>query len=174
MTPAQAWQYGTNVQTAYKYCKKETFVALTAMLKSTLDYLDYNKTIRETEHIIEAVEYLIEWFPAMKLEEWRCIMMNFKTGKYGNQFERLMLPEIVEAFKQFEGERAERMEKQIQRNKDIEQPEFSEEQRDIFKRLIKDLNLPEDDTDDKGRWKFIQYPSYDGSTDDTMAEQPEE
>jgi hypothetical protein len=48
----------------------------------------------------------------MKLEEWRCIMMNFKTGKYGNQFERLMLPEIVEAFKEFEGERAERMERE--------------------------------------------------------------
>ena len=162
MTPAQAWQYGTNVQTAYKYCKRETFVALTAMLKSTLDYLDYNKTIRETDHIIEAVEFLIDEFPAMKIEEWRCIMMNFKTGKYGNQFERLMLPEIVEAFKQFEGERAERMERQIQRNKDIEQPEFSDEQRDIFKRLIKDLNLPDDDTDEKGRWKFIVHPNSTG------------
>ena len=101
------------------------------MLKSTLDYLDYSKTIRETEHIIEAVDHLIQEFPAMKIEEWRCIMMNFKTGKYGNQYERLMLPELVEAFQQFEGERADRRHTAWKHIKDKPQEPMTEEQRNI-------------------------------------------
>ncbi len=132
---------------------------MTALLKSTLDYLDYTKTIRETEHIIEAVDYLIEWFPAMKIEEWRCIMMNFKTGKYGKQYERLMLPELVEAFQQFEGERAERRETTWKHIKNKPQEPMTEEQINIFKKLADDLDLPEDDTDERGRWKFIVHPN---------------
>lgn len=130
------------------------------MLKGTLDYLNYNKTIRETEHFIEAVDHLIEEFPAMKMEEWRCVMTNFKAGKYGNKYERLMLPELVEAFQIYEGERAERRESQWKhlKNKPEGEP-LTQEQKDIMKRLLADLDLPEPDYDDKGRWKFIEYPN---------------
>ncbi len=159
ITPADAWAYGTNVREAFKHCPKQTHAALTALLKSTLDYLNYNKTIRETEHFIEAVDYLIEWFPAMKLEEWRCIMQNFKAGKYGNQYERLMLPELVEAFQQFEGQRAERRETAWRQVRQKPQQEVSQEQIEIYKKLAKDLDLPEDDTDERGRWKFIEHPN---------------
>jgi len=159
ITPAEAWHHGTNVRSAYKHCPRITHAALTALLKSTLDYLDYSKTIRETEHIIEAVDHLIEEFPAMKIEEWRCIMMNFKTGKYGNQYERLMLPELVEAFQQFEGERADRRHTAWKHIKDKPQEPMTEEQRNIFKKLAEDLDLPEDDTDERGRWKFIVHPN---------------
>tara|TARA_R110002020_G_scaffold25498_1_gene82921 strand:+ start:761 stop:1159 length:399 start_codon:yes stop_codon:yes gene_type:complete len=129
------------------------------LLKSTLDYLNYNKTIRETEHFIEAVDHLIEEFPVMKIEEWRCIMTNFKAGKYGNKYERLMLPELVEAFQIYEGERADRRHTAWKHIKDKPQQPMTEEQRDLFKKLAEDLNLPEDDTDDKGRWKFIVHPN---------------
>lgn len=160
ITPADAWHNGTNVRAAFKYCPRQTHAALTALLKSTLDYLNYNKTIRETEHFIEAVDHLIEEFPAMKIEEWRCIMTNFKAGKYGNKYERLMLPELVEAFQIYEGERAERREAQWKhlKNKPEGEP-LTQEQKDIMKRLLADLDLPEPDYDDKGRWKFIEYPN---------------
>ena len=159
ITPAQAWTLGTNVRSAFKHCPKQTHACLTALLKGTLDYLDYNKTIRQTEHIIEAVDHLISEFPAMKMEEWRCIMMNFKTGKYGKQFERLMLPELVEAFKHYEGERAERREAQWKQKKEEPFEPLSEEQRHLFKKLIEDLNLPEPDTDEQGRWTHIPHPN---------------
>jgi hypothetical protein len=95
----------------------------------------------------------------MKMEEWRCIMMNFKTGKYGKQFERLMLPELVEAFKHYEGERAERREAQWKQKKEEPFEPLSEEQRHLFKKLIEDLNLPEPDTDEQGRWTHIPHPN---------------
>ena len=159
ITPSQAWELGTNVRSAFKHCPKETHTALTALLKGTLDYLDYNKTIRQTEHIIEAVDHLIHEFPAMKLEEWKCVMMNFKTGKYGKQFERLMLPELVEAFQDYEGERAKRMEVHFTQKKDEPFEPLSSEQSQLMKRLLKDLDLPETDTDQKGRWDFIPHPN---------------
>ncbi len=74
----------------------------------------------------------------MKIEEWRCIMMNFKTGKYGNQYERLMLPELVEAFQQFEGERADRMHTAWKHIKDKPQEPMTEEHQEIFKKLAED------------------------------------
>jgi hypothetical protein len=159
ITPSQAWELGTNVRSAFKHCPKETHTALTALLKGTLDYLDYNKTIRQTEHIIEAVDHLIHEFPAMKLEEWKCVMMNFKTGKYGKQFERLMLPELVEAFQQYEGERAQRRETLWTQKKDEPFEPLSSEQSQLMKRLLADLDLPETDTDQKGRWDFIPHPN---------------
>ena len=159
ITPAEAWQHGTNVRAAFKYCPRQTHAALTALLKSTLDYLNYNKTIRETEHIIEAVDFLIEEFPAMKIEEWRCIMTNFKAGKYGNQYERLMLPELVEAFQIYEGERAERRVTKWKHLRDKPVAPMTDEQRDILKKLSSDLNLKEDDVDERGRWKFIPHPN---------------
>lgn len=159
ITPSQAWSQGTNVMAAFKYCPKQTHACLTALLKGTLDYLDYNKTIRHTEHIIEAVDHLIQEFPAMKLEEWRCIMLNFKTGKYGKQFERLMLPELVEAFQDYEGERARRREEEWKQKKEEPLEPLSGEQKEMVKKLINDLNLPDPTTDSKGRWEHIPHPN---------------
>ena len=102
---------------------------------------------------------MIHEFPAMKLEEWKCVMMNFKTGKYGKQFERLMLPELVEAFQQYEGERAQRRETLWAQKKDEPFEPLSSEQSQLMKRLLKDLDLPDTDTDQKGRWDFIPHPN---------------
>ena len=89
-------------------------------------------------------------------------MTNFKAGKYGNKYERLMLPELVEAFQIYEGERADRRHTAWKHIKDKPQQPMTEEQRDLFKKLAEDLNLPEDDTDDNGRWKFIVHPNSEG------------
>lgn len=95
----------------------------------------------------------------MKLEEWRCIMLNFKTGKYGKQFERLMLPELVEAFQDYEGERARRREEEWKQKKEEPLEPLSGEQKEMVKKLINDLNLPDPTTDSKGRWEHIPHPN---------------
>lgn len=159
LTPAQAWHNGCNVRSAIKYEPQLTHVALMTLLKDAVDYLDYNKTITSTKDFIDAVDYLVEWFPVMKVEEWKVIMQRLKAGHYGNRYERLKLPELVEIFKQYEGERAEMRERDLQRQKDEPPTPLTEEQKHIFKRLMKELDLPEDDTDERGRWKWIEHPN---------------
>ena len=130
-----------------------------ALLKDAIDYLDFNKTINGTKNFVDAVDYLIKQFPAMKLEEWSVIMTRLKAGVYGKMYERLKLPELVEIFKQYEGERADMMEQNIKREKDLPPPPLTEEQRGLMKRLLADLKLPEEDTDERGRWDYIQHPN---------------
>ena len=130
-----------------------------ALLKDAIDYLDFNKTINGTRNFVDAVDYLIKQFPAMKLEEWSVIMTRLKAGVYGKMYERLKLPELVEIFQQYEGERAEMMERNIKRDKDTPPTPLTEEQKGLMKRLLADLKLPEDDTDKRGRWDYIQHPN---------------
>ena len=130
-----------------------------SLLKDAIEYLDFNKTITGTKDFIDAVDYLVEMFPAMKVEEWKVIMHRLKAGHYGKMYERLKLPELVEIFKQYEGERAEMMERDLQRQKEQPPTPLTEEQKHIFKRLMKELDLPEDDTDERGRWKWIEHPN---------------
>jgi hypothetical protein len=151
------------VRSAFKNEPKLTHIALTALLKDAIDYLEMNKSFRHEGDYIDAVTYLIEQFPAMKLEEWKVICQRLKAGYYGKMYERLKLPELVEIFQQHEGERAEYMEKNIKREKDEKAQNTFHEMTDHQKQLWQDfkdkLDLPEDDTDDKGRWKFIPHPN---------------
>lgn len=164
LTPAQAWHNGCNVRSAFKNEPQLTHVALMSLLKDAIEYLDYNKTITGTQNFIDAVDYLVETFPVMKVEEWKVITQRLKAGHYGNRYERLKLPELVEIFKKYEGERAEMMERDIQRQKHEPPTPLTEEQKHIFKRLMNELDLPKDDTDERGRWKWIIHPN--SETDD--------
>ncbi len=159
ITASDAWETGTNVRSAFKHQPAPTHACLMALLKDAIDYLDFNKTITGTRNFVDAVDYLISQFPAMKLEEWSVIMTRLKAGVYGKMYERLKLPELVEIFQQYEGERAEMMERNIKREKDKPPTPLTEEQKGLMKRLLADLKLPEDDTDDRGRWDYIQYPN---------------
>ena len=157
LTPIQAWEYGSNVREAFKYEPKMVHISLMALLKDAIEYLDFNKSFRHEGDYIEAIDYLIKEFPVMKIEEWKIICINLKAGKYGKMYERLKLPELIEIFQQFEGERAEIREKQMRREKDV--PPLPDIDPEILKRLSKDLALPEPDTDAKGRWDFIEHPN---------------
>jgi hypothetical protein len=145
------------VREAFKYEPKMVHISLMALLKDAIEYLDFNKSFRHEGDYIEAIDYLIKEFPVMKIEEWKIICINLKAGKYGKMYERLKLPELIEIFQQFEGERAEIREKQMRRDKDV--PPLPNIDTDILKRLSKDLDLPEPDTDEKGRWEFIPHPN---------------
>ena len=130
ISPSDAWNNGSNVKTALRYEPKVTHITLMSMLKDAIDYLDYNKTITGTQNFIDAVDYLVDTFPAMKLEEWRIIMT---------------------------------MEQQYYQQKDEQESKEwkpqTPEQKKMWKEFIQSLDLPDDDTDEKGRWKFIQYPN---------------
>tara|TARA_R110000787_G_scaffold7927_1_gene26714 strand:+ start:427 stop:825 length:399 start_codon:yes stop_codon:yes gene_type:complete len=128
-----------------------------ALLKDAIEYLDFNKSFRHEGDYIEAIDYLIKEFPVMKIEEWKIICIRLKAGRYGKMYERLKLPELIDIFQQFEGERAEMIEKQIQRNKDIPPPPTIDMK--LIRQITKDLALPDPDTDEKGRWDYIQHPN---------------
>ncbi len=106
LNPERAWREGTNVLLAYRESPARTEAALLLMLKDCLTYLDYNKTITADQDLLDAVHHLMREFPAMKLEEWRLITYRLKTGVYRPGYERLKLPELVDIFRQYEGERA--------------------------------------------------------------------
>jgi len=163
LTPSEAWSQGTNVRTAFKHEPKLTHISLMALLKDAVDYLEMNKSFRHEGDYIEAVTYLIEQFPAMKVEEWKIIMTRLKAGYFGKMYERLKLPELVEMFQQFEGERAEMREKEFKREKDNYGKEqlkpLSKEQQELWDKFMDDLDLPEEPVDEKGRWKHIHHPN---------------
>ena len=158
LKPVDAWHQGTNVRTAMKYDEVTTFAALYAITKDMLDYLEMNKTLRTQDEIQHAVSVLLNEFPAYKLEEWKVVMDRFKSGYFGNMYERLKLPELREAFLKFADERSIMMENNYQETKKIEPEPLSEDQRIIMKQIVKDLKLPEPDTNHKGRWEHIHHP----------------
>ena len=136
-------------------------LSLMALLKDAVDYLEMNKSFRHEGDYIEAIDYLIKEFPAMKIEEWKIICVNLKAGKYGKMYERLKLPELVEIFQKYEGERAEMMERRIKRDKEEmqEYTPLSEEQKQLWEKFKTGLDLPKNTTDEKGRWDFIPHPN---------------
>ena len=158
LKPVEAWHQGTNVRTAMKCDEVTTFAALYAITKDMLDYLEMNKTLRTQEEIQHAVSVLLNEFPAYKLEEWKIVMDRFKAGYFGNMFERLKLPELREAFLKYADERSIMMENKYHETKKIEPEPVSEEQKNIMKQLVKDLDL-KSDTDFRGRWKHIHHPN---------------
>ena len=148
----QAWTHGTNVQTAMRHNPKLTFATMLALLMDAIEYLDFNKTITKEDDFIHAVRHLLDEFPTMKLEEWKVMFDRLKAGSYGKMYERLKLPELVEIFKQHEGERAEFMERQITRQKDVPPPIATEAMTLMLKKLADDLNLPSGKSE-REKWK---------------------
>tara|TARA_R100001079_G_scaffold111005_1_gene88842 strand:+ start:1527 stop:2108 length:582 start_codon:yes stop_codon:yes gene_type:complete len=164
LTPANAWYEGTNIRFAYKEDPRIVHAYCMALLKDAIEYLDFNKSFRNTKDYIDAVDYLIEQFPAMKLEEWALIMKRLKAGYYGKMFERLKLPELVDIFQRHEGERGDMMKRKVKQDRKEEDDNkrenlFNSGMGEVLKKIAEDLKLPEDDTDRQGRWKFIQYPN---------------
>ena len=164
ISPDDAWSNGTNVRSAMKADPKMAFSTLTALLMDAVAYLDMNKTLRDENDFIHAVRHLVDDFPAMKLEEWKVIMDRLKAGKYGKLYERLKLPELVEIFQSYEGERSELIERKVKNEKNeefkkLEHIPLSDKQRDMWKAFVKKLELPASDLDKDGRWKFIEHPN---------------
>ena len=176
MTPAKAWAEGTNVLASFRLNPARTEATLLILLKDTLNYLDCSKTIKADRDLLDAVHYLRDEFPAMKLEEWHIICYRLKTGEYPVQYERLKLPELVAIFRQYEGERAEVREANWSEIKKATPDKLSddqlqalyakyEQQRQAQKEdLAKAQAIKSVPTDKRGRWQAIPYtePERDG------------
>ena len=176
MTPARAWAEGTNVLASFRLNPARTEATLLILLKDTLNYLDCSKTIKADRDLLDAVHYLRDEFPAMKLEEWHIICHRLKTGEYPVQYERLKLPELVAIFRQYEGERAEVREANWSEIKKGTPDTLSddqlqalyakyEQQRQAQKEeLAKAQAIKSVPTDKRGRWQAIPYtePERDG------------
>ena len=171
MTPAKAWAEGTNVLASFRVNPAKTEACLLILLKDTLNYLECSKTITADRDLLDAVHHLRDSFPAMKLEEWQIICHRLKTGEYAVRFERLKLPELVDIFKQYEGERAEVREANWSELKKATPDKLSNEQlQTLYQNYAKQRKAKEDDlkkakaiksveTDERGRWKAIPYQS---------------
>jgi len=138
------------------------------MLKDCLTYLDYNKTITGDQDLLDAVHHLMQEFPAMKLEEWRLITHRLKTGVYRPGYERLKLPELVDIFQRYEGERAEMREGNWNELKKQPPSKMSDADLEkLYAKYQKELQeaaqIKRVKTDSRGRWEHIPYTTqHDG------------
>lgn len=171
MTPQQAWSEGTNVLASFRINPAQTEATLLLLVKDTLTYLDCSKTITADRDLIDAVAFLRDEFPAMKLEEWHIIMHRLKTGQYPVKYERLKLPELVDIFRLYEGERAEMREGAWRELKKATPDTLTDNQlADLYAKhakeraqrnaeLSKAKEIKRVKTDSRGRWEHIPYES---------------
>lgn len=179
MTPAKAWAEGTNVLASYRVNPARTEATLLILLKDTLNYLECSKTITADRDLIDAVHHLRDAFPAMKLEEWHIICHRLKTGEYPVRFERLKLPELVDIFKQYEGERAEVREANWSELKKATPDKLSDDQiQALYDNYAKQRQAKAEElkkaqaiksvpTDSRGRWKAIPYTQEERDGEET-------
>lgn len=171
MTPEEAWSKGTNVIAAYRTDPARVEATLILLLKETLTYLEYNKTIRSDQDLLDAVHHLRDNFPEMKLEEWAIIMNRLKTGEYRPGYERLKLPELCDIFQQYGGERAAVREGNWNELKKHAPDRLSDVQLDTLydnykkrrakqkEELEKAGEIKPVKVDERGRWEHIPYKS---------------
>jgi len=176
MSPAKAWAEGTNVLAAFRMNPAHTEATLILLLKETLNYLDYSKSITADRDVLDAVHHLRDTFPAMKLEEWAIIMHRLKTGEYRPGYERLKLPELVDIFQQYEGERAAVREGNWNELKKHAPDRLNDDQLDSLyenykKRREAETKELQKGADIKrvpvknGRWEHIPYPNSEPERD---------
>ena len=159
------------MQTAFRIYPAQTSAVLLYLLKDALSYLDFNKTITKDRDIIDAVTYLREEFPVMKVEEWVIITQRMKSGEYHIGYERLKLPELRDIFCRYEESRAEMREGNWQEAKKVAQPVLNDEK---LLKLYQETKIRLDaekkerderekikrvETDAQGRWSHIPYPN---------------
>jgi hypothetical protein len=170
LTPERAWANGTNVLAAFRVQPARTEATLILLLKETLTYLDYSRSITADRDILDAVHHLRDTFPAMKLEEWAIIMHRLKTGEYRPGYERLKLPELCDIFQQYEGERAAVREGNWNELKKHAPDRLSDDQLDSLYANYKKRRAAENKELEKaqdikrvpvknGRWEHIPYPN---------------
>ena len=170
LTPEKAWTNGTNVLSAFRVQPARTEATLILLLKETLTYLDYSRSITADRDILDAVHHLRDTFPAMKLEEWAIIMHRLKTGEYRPGYERLKLPELCDIFQQYEGERAAVREGNWNELKKHAPDRLSDDQLESLYANYKKRRAAENKELEKaqdikrvpvknGRWEHIPYPN---------------
>lgn len=105
-TPAEAWEGGTNIQTALKYEPQLTRAFLVAELGALCKIVSAGTTISDSQEMAEVVRALIEEFPTFKLEEFSSVFKLISRGKW-KLYNRLKLDTLIDCCKAWEETRAE-------------------------------------------------------------------
>lgn len=137
-SPTDAWRNGTNIRVAMRLEPGAVSVWFAGRVARMCQMVDASTTIRDDSELVAVVDALIEEFPTMKIDEWECLFREIERGRF-KLFNRLKLPELMEAARQWETRRADILERE-------HRPEFDPYRRasaDVPKRVAL-LLTPED------------------------------
>lgn len=102
--PTEAWESGTNIQTAVKHNPQIVRGWIMAEVGRLIKEVDANKTLSTDEEIQFCCRSILEEHPTLKLEEIRVCFVMIRQGKFGKLFERLKTAEILDCLRKYEGE----------------------------------------------------------------------
>ena len=149
-TPQEAWQDGTNIQTAVKHNPAIVRGWILAEVGRLVKEVDANKTLSTDEELQFCCRSILDDHPTLKLEELRTCFNMIRQGKFGKLFERLKTAEILECLRNYEGEvRAEIMERlhreeKGEQFKPIEKGEFSPNLSELLKDVLDEAKQAHD------------------------------
>lgn len=103
-TVAEAIEHGTNIRTAMRQDSRAVRTYLVSDLAWTLRVVGAGTTITDTDELTHAVDALVEEFPAMTLEGFAQVLDRIRKGKAGNLYNRLKLPELMQAVQRYEAD----------------------------------------------------------------------
>lgn len=126
LTPAKAWDEGTNIRKALRLQPQETWLWVNLEITKVVKDLSAGNSMYDSEMLADATDAVLEEFPALKLEEIALVCDYIRRGKllpklYGNFRTR----ELLEAFRLYEGQRAEHLEALHNKHKQGGSPRYS-------------------------------------------------
>lgn len=114
LSPAQAWEGGTNIQQAIKIAPEIVRGWIVSEVGRMIKELNYKVTIQSDEELMFCCRSIIDEHPTLKLEEIRVCFDMIRKGKYGKMYERFKTPEILSCLATYQGEtRAEMLERKV-------------------------------------------------------------
>lgn len=106
ITPSAAFFEGTSLATALRHAPEETRIAVTTMVKKTVDFMNEKNTLESMEDILFTAEAIMSNNPSTTLEELRLVCDNMKLGKYGKFYGKLKTQEFITCLNQNEADRS--------------------------------------------------------------------
>ena len=117
LTPVNAWDEGTNIQTAMKADPPMIRAWLALQLAKCVKAVGAKRSLLTTEELTDACDAIIEEFPTLKIEEIVLVFTMLSRGKLlPKLYSSFLTRELMEAFRLYEGDiRADMLEKKHDR-----------------------------------------------------------
>lgn len=104
LTPEKARMAGTNLRRSVNRHPHETRLYLVGVISQLCNYIQAKITLTSEEDIYDCVREIEREFVTLNVEEIKCALDRIKTGAYGKLYERLQMPELLDAIRQYERE----------------------------------------------------------------------
>jgi len=75
---------------------------VTKKLNEVIDYVDAKRTIKTSGQMISSVKEILTFCQTYNIEEIIYVLHKLEMGHFGKFYERLQMPEIIEAFRTYE------------------------------------------------------------------------